>query len=96
MQIQLTINNYTYEIDSRNPETIARWLGEMFTINWMPADHVQVSVYPTWDAEKQTADWIRNTEWLLPLDSGNTIESPRDFVNALTDVLNRYEADHAK
>jgi len=89
VRVELRIDSYTTTIETRDPETMARWLVEWFADinrNWTPATYVQIYTYPSrnWNAKQN--DWIANQALNSPV-TGN-IRSAREFVNALTEKLN--------
>lgn len=98
MVINLRINSFSYKIDSNNPETIARWLGEYFVRPWRVSDLIQVFVQPSFHDDNNLGkpDWITDTKWFYDLNSGRDIDTPRKFVDALSQVLDLYDKRNDK
>lgn len=68
--IELRVNNYTYRIDSSDPELIGKWFKETYERIWphgkmLVSDFVQLTLYPLWiDGEP---DWSTNTRTFVPI-----------------------------
>lgn len=93
MRLQLSIDSMYHEIDSTDPETLGRWIVEIFgrVRNPSPSTFYQVRAIPSWvpdESGQGKADWIQDTRWLEMLSP----RSPRELVNQLSAVLDKYEA----
>lgn len=89
MKVDLRVDAATLTINTRNPDTLARWLIEQFEfIDWNPATWCQVYVWPTFDRAGKIADWICDTRYLYP---EYTVKSPRELLERLTERLDYYE-----
>lgn len=86
MLIRVQVDGITHQIDSRDPETLARWLIEVFAdIQWTPATWCQVTVNPSWSGpDGRQPDWIADTRFMqLPV----PVKSPEELVAALGERL---------
>jgi hypothetical protein len=98
VRIQLEIDALIFQIETRDPETMARWLVEWFAEIqrlWTPATHIRIMVYPSYslrDTGKPFEfDWIANASLNGPI-SGK-IHTPAQFVRELGDRLADLGAD---
>lgn len=98
MRLSINIDAMHHEIDSTDPETLGRWIVEIFgrIQHPTPATLIQVSAMPTtiWNSEWDTphgfkADWICDSRWLGQL---GTVRTPRELLEQLTQWLDDYEA----
>ena len=91
MRLILRIDGLQTQIDTRNPELLARWLLEQFAlIRWTPATIVEAQAYPSWsdwkEGGKAKADWLTDSRLLGEL---WRVKSPEDVVQQLQAALNR-------
>ena len=94
MKLRLIIDNIWQEIDSTDPDLLARWIMEIFgrIPQITPATLIQVQAFPSYlpDANGQwRADWAADSRVLGRLDP---IKSPRELLEALTKQLDDLEA----
>lgn len=94
MKLRLIIDAVYHEIDSTDPDLLARWIVEIFgrIPEITPATLIQVQAYPSYlpDADGQwQADWAADSRILGRMD---TIRSPRDLLAALSKQLDDLEA----
>lgn len=89
MRVYIGIDSYSVQITTRDPELLARWLGEVFTgVDWQPSTYIRVQVWPTpvMNGKPQPdLDWIADsriiTRWAR-------ISSPQEFVDELQAQVN--------
>lgn len=94
MRIELSDPNGRYmSIDSRDPETLGRWIVEKLTD--APVDDTVLHEYgyrlrawPSWSADGQK-DWVGDLI-ITP------VRTPRELVGGLVDYLDRWEAHNGK
>jgi len=90
MRVQLEVDSIYRQIDTRDPETMARWLLEQFNEIgriWTPATFTRVQVWPSYDLDGRSGvDWIVNGAHNPPQLGTRT---PRQFVNELADRLDQ-------
>jgi hypothetical protein len=86
--IRVEIDGITRTTDSRDPETLARWLVEVFgDVRWTPATWCRVLVSPSWDPDGKRPDWIADSAFMtLPV----PVKSPEELVAALGDRLQEF------
>lgn len=97
MCVQMTVDSIPHEIDTTDPELLAKWLTEIFgrIQQITPATLIQFQAWPSvlYGQDGQPAiDWITDSRILrrrLP------ILSPRDFVTQLSTQVDEMEALHA-
>ena len=98
MRLRIHIDNMHHEIDSTNPETLGRWMVEIFgrIANPTPATLIRVEAQPSfiWEdnpnyRDQFRADWICDTRYFQT----GEIHSPRELVTLLGEWLDKYEAD---
>ena len=94
MKLRLVIDNIYQEIDSTDPDLLARWIVEIFgrIPEITPATLIQVQAFPSFlpDAGGRWGpDWAADSRVLGRLDP---IRSPRDLLAALTKQLDDLEA----
>jgi hypothetical protein len=92
MRLALTIDSYTVQIDTRDPELLARWLLEQFAlIRWTGATQVRAQAWPSFaDFTEQgtpRADWLADSRYVI---ERWTVKEPAEVVAAMQDVLNRF------
>ena len=91
MRLTLYVDNLASQIDTRDPDLLARWLLEQFAlIRWTPATLVRAQAWPSWsdldDGGKARADWLTNS---VDISERWDIKTPEHMVEALTDALVR-------
>lgn len=89
MRIQVEIDGLGRTIETRDPETLARWLIETFDdVNWTPATYCRVLVYPSWGPDSERLpDWIADSRFMdLPV----PVKSPEELVAALGERLREF------
>jgi hypothetical protein len=97
VRIQLEIDAIFRQIETRDPETMARWLVEQFAEIqriWTPATYIRVMVYPSFalnSMDRSAADWIESASLNGPI-SGK-IHTPAQFVRELGERLADLGAD---
>lgn len=89
MRLTLQVDGMTSEIDTRDPDLLARWLLEQFAlIRWSPASYVTAHAYPSWsdldDGGRARADWLTNSAWLT---NRWIVKTPEDVVEGLRVAL---------
>ena len=94
MRLKIIIDGIYHEIDSTDPETLGRWMVEIYgrVQHPTPATLYQVQAYPSciWDdSQYPKCDWIQDSRWLGQL---GTARTPRELLVQLTQWLNDYEA----
>ena len=96
MRLKLIIDGYYHEIDSTDPELLARWIMEIFgrMREITPATQIQVQAQPSWlpcanPAQPWAADWTADGRII-----GQTVavRSPRELLDALGKQLDEAEA----
>jgi len=94
VRLALIIDNYRHDIDSTDPELLGKWMVEIFArVQWTPATYIQVNAQPSYlpqlpDSQPQF-DWIADSRimgQLIP------VKSPREVVEALSALIDEYEA----
>lgn len=92
MRVRIEIDGYSLEIATRDPELLARWLGEVFTaIDWSPATLVRAQAWPgfvqggTPRQPHPGADWIADSRIITRF---SEIKSPQEFVDMLQRQIN--------
>jgi len=88
VKLSLSVDGLPAQIDTRDPELLARWLLEQFAlINWTPATLVEAWAYPTWDYSRDPRpDWLTDS---VQLSERWRVKSPEDVVAALSAALGR-------
>lgn len=85
MKIELRVDGYSTSIESRIPDTVARWLIEQFeSIHWTPATWCQVYVWPSF-SEDGKADYFTNSNYLYEPYTG--VKNAREFALALSERI---------
>lgn len=98
MIIELNIDKMGYRIDSTDPETLGKWLVEIFSRVTNPGPHTyyQVRAYPSWVPDDSTvgghSDWINDSRWFHTYNSRN----PRQFIQDLMKTLDDIESESGK
>lgn len=97
MRLSINVDQYHHEIDSTSPETLGRWIVEIFTRTgpWHPSTMINVQAYPSYVPTpdgRGRADWIADSRVL-----GNvyTARTPQEIVAALQQQIDDLEAVHA-
>lgn len=92
MRLIISIDGVPHQIDSTDPETLGRWMVEIFArVKYpTPATYYQVQAMPSWipDDGDGHADWIQDTRYL---EIGKA-RSPRELLRELNAWLSNYEA----
>lgn len=92
MHVEIRVDSVSHRIDTRDQETLARWLIELFdSVEWNPATWVQVQVYPSFDPRTQRPDWIADSRILGDL---APVNSPQEFIDHLQAQYDRLKALH--
>lgn len=97
MRLTIQIDNIPHQIDTADPDLMARWIIEIFgrMREWTAATWVTMQAYPSFlpiDRNGRTdwvADWVADSAII-----GRVVEikSPRDLVTQLAKQLDEYEA----
>ena len=90
------IDGYITQIDTRDPDLLARWLLEQFAlIRWTPATFVRAQAYPSWsdmdEHGKARADWITDSRFL---GDAWAVKTPEDVLAALDTALKAARSGH--
>lgn len=94
MRVQLQVDGIQHGIETRDPETLARWLIEWFdAIDWHPSTWCQVTVWPTWTHQGDTPDWITDSRYAGLLPRTENARTPEDMVKALTECLQTFREE---
>ena len=94
MQLRMIIDGIPHEIDSTDPDLLARWVVEIFgrirEIN--PATLIEFQAFPSWVWSEGAANWA--PDWLADsrvIAQIQRIRSPRDLVTALGAQIDELE-----
>jgi hypothetical protein len=92
MRLSIDIDAVHHEIDSTDPETLGRWIVEIFARVEYPnaATWYQVHALPSFTGNNKP-DWIADTRY-FHLGEAKT---PRELITLLTEWLDDYEANKA-
>lgn len=95
MRLTIYIDGYTHQIDSTDPETLGRWMVEIYgrAVPITPATLMQVRAEPSFipDPDGQfgmRADWIQDTRYM---EIGKAY-TPRELLQQLNAWLSNYES----
>ena len=94
MRLNLIIDGIIYQIDSSDPDLLARWIIEIFGRIPViyPATDIRVQAAPSFLPDGKGSwrpDWAADSRVLGRLDE---VKSPRDLLDALTRQLDDLEA----
>jgi hypothetical protein len=87
MRVHVDIDNYGFDISTRNPELLARWLVEIFAeVEWTPATNIRVWVQPGWVTRdgQPVPDWLADSR---VLGRWTPVQTPQEFVNSLQEQI---------
>lgn len=93
MILTVSIDAYSHQIDSTDPELLGKWIIEIFG-RYMPfsmATQVRFQAYPSWGTDETgqgRPDWIANT---AIIGQPWPVRSPRELLDALATQLDRAE-----
>ena len=90
MRVQLFIDGMSYQIDTRDPDLLGRWLAEIFArMHWIPATQTQVQVYPSYiQAEPGSQPQLDLIADSRVITNAVPVKSPQEFVDALQRWIN--------
>lgn len=93
MKIRLFIDGIPHDIDSTDPDLLARWLVEIFgrIPQIHPATIIEFRVSPSWlpDTGGQwRPDWLADTR---VISQDMPVRSPRELAEALSKQIDQYE-----
>lgn len=93
MRLTIAVDNLRHEIDSTDPETLARWILEIIgRFAWTPATYAYFQVYPSFTLNRETGeyapDWVADSRVLGEF---TQFRGPRDLLIALADQIERQE-----
>lgn len=94
MRIRISVDGYGSEIDSTDPQTLGRWMVEIFARypDAGPQTIYQVFANPSHVYNRKSgqyhSDWIQDTRYL----EVGRARSPRELLTELTAWLDAYEA----
>lgn len=97
MKLGIQIDAYYHSIDSVNPELLGQWIMEIFgravVGGITPATQILVRAMPSYIPTEDgfRTDWIADTHFF---ESITNVRSPRALVEALTEIVGRYEEAH--
>lgn len=94
MKLSLIIDGLPHEIDTTDPELLAKWIMEIFgrMQEVTPATLIEVRAYPSFLADgngRWRPDWIADSRIIGRVDQ---IRTPRELVAALAKQIEDYEA----
>jgi hypothetical protein len=99
MRLSINIDSFHHEIDTADPELMARWIIEIFgrMREWTPGTWIAMSAYPSVlpDPDNPDAGW--RTDWIADsriIGQVHQIRSPRELVAALSRQIDEYEQLH--
>lgn len=94
MHMTITVNSYSFTIDSIDPEILGKWMVEIFErVGPLGnADQVYVRAYPSFSGHNidgtPRVDWIEDTRFVDTLYNTRT---PREIIEALEQAISDYE-----
>lgn len=93
MRLQISIDGLPHQIDSTDPETLGRWIVEIFgRVRYpSPATLYQIQAWPSFipDANDQLQpDWICDSRWM----EVGKAKTPRELLRLLNAWLSNYES----
>lgn len=94
MRIQIQDGmGYVYQIDSLHPDTLGKWLLEIF--DRIRPDHVcpaRVQVWPSWSPDGKEADFVVDNRVLGRL---YQVRKPREVIERMLEMVKEAEELHS-
>lgn len=93
MRLTIIIDGYPHEIDSTDPELLAKWIVEIFSRipEIYPSTMIEVKAYPSFvlqNSGQWGPDWTADSRVISQI---MVIRSPRELVTALSEQLDEAE-----
>jgi hypothetical protein len=86
MRLTLVIDAMHFEIDTRDPELLGKWVTEILERipEWTPATHFALQAYPSLYYDPETRQWV--SDWLNDsriIGEQRRVNSPREWAKVL-------------